>query len=402
MSNDAVVVQSLGSHRFSQLDALRGMSAAMVVFSHYVYLPRLTWIRQTHFELLALGHPSVLLFFVLSGFVLAMQASRKHKLGYIPYLIRRICRIYLPYIAVVVLGAICLALTYSGPVPSEGDWFNEIWQGPLSATDWLNHIALLGAFPGKVTPVIWSLIYEMRASLVFPFLFALLLPRSAIFAILLAIALSCVSFFFIRHDGDVIRLGFTGNYALTLHFLASFCIGASLAITREKWLPWFKSSAVVGLVSVVSLVLFFQGQKLIGALPGNVEQFVLDWLTMIASAGFICVAIASKSIARFLNWGPLSFLGKISYSLYLTHLVVLMTVVHLFNDPAAASYAIAASIVLTLPVAYLTYRYIEMPAHWLGIKLTKRAAEQSIPASHVNAGVGTGARVTGGVITNDK
>ncbi len=372
----------VGNHRFGQLDALRGLAAAMVVFSHYVYLPRLAWIRRTHFDLLALGHPSVLLFFVLSGFVLAIQVSRKPKLTYLSYMIRRICRIYLPYIAVTLLGALCIALIYDGPVTSEGDWFNEIWKGPLAISDWLNHFVLIGSFRGMVTPVVWSLIYEMRASIVFPFLFLLLQPRSAIFAIILAAILSCTSYFLVRNDGqDVIKLGFDGNYALTLHFLASFCIGAALAIKREKWIPWLRSVPAITVVSLLSLFLFFQGKQLTDRLPDAIQQFALDWLTMAASIGFIAVAIASKSIARCLCWTPLSVLGKISYSLYLTHLIVMMAVLHGFDSDRATPYAIFGAMVLTLPVAYLAYRYIEMPAHWLGIVITRNGANKSIPPS---------------------
>ncbi len=376
MSHDQPIIR----HRFEQLDALRGIAALMVVFSHYIALTALSWIASSHFHFLALGRPPVLLFFVLSGFVLAMQANSKRSMGYGSYLVRRICRIYLPYIVVIVIGAGCMTLTFHGTVPGAGDWLNGLWSGTLTEADWLNHLVLIGAFHPTVTPVVWSLIYEMRASIVFPLIFAILKSRSAIFSISFAGILSIISFSLVPHgEQDAARISWEGSYAMTFHYLACFCVGACLAIFRESWYQWLTQGIRMPTVFIASLLIFFAGSHITDHLPVAARQFTYDWLIMAASSGFISTAIASPKMAQHLSWAPLAFLGKISYSLYLTHIVLLLSIAHLSSFTDAQWWPIAVSIALTIPVAYLTYRYVEMPAHLLGISITKRIGNRSIP-----------------------
>lgn len=52
---------------------------------------------------------------------------------------------------------------------------------------------------------------------------------------------------------------------------------------------------------------------------------------------------------------PVAFLGTISYSLCLTHTIVLLAVIHLMHSPDPAWRAIAMAALLAIPVAALTH-----------------------------------------------
>jgi hypothetical protein len=88
--------------RLLELDALRGLAALMVPLYHPrllfgLHLPgfeHYLWSGPLH--ILVAGPEAVILFFVLSGFVLALPIVQRKQLPYHAYLIRRICRIYLP------------------------------------------------------------------------------------------------------------------------------------------------------------------------------------------------------------------------------------------------------------------------------------------------------------------
>jgi peptidoglycan/LPS O-acetylase OafA/YrhL len=63
------------------------------------------------------------------------------------------------------------------------------------------------------------------------------------------------------------------------------------------------------------------------------------------------------------------FLGRISYSLYLTHLIVIAAVVHAFAGAVPLAAALAAALPLSLLVADLCQRFVEAPGQQLGKRL---------------------------------
>src|ERR1017187_3352351 len=102
-------MQNAPSHRFRSLDALRGIAALVVVVQH-VMLALPDGIRgQLGFIELAFAMAArfaVMLFFVLSGFVLSLPYFAGKNLAYGPYLVRRFCRLYLPFAFAVLISAL--------------------------------------------------------------------------------------------------------------------------------------------------------------------------------------------------------------------------------------------------------------------------------------------------------
>ena len=154
--------------RFSvYLDALRFIAAIIVVLSHFAY-PRFTdgtyiWIRD-----LNLGSDAVIIFFVLSGFLIAYTADKKDT-TWQSYVFSRATRLYS-----VVVPAILLTITldYFGsriaPSVYDGWWFNDI--SPLSqifyaltfSNEWLGQGVRLGT-----NGPYWSLSYEAAYYILF-------------------------------------------------------------------------------------------------------------------------------------------------------------------------------------------------------------------------------------------
>lgn len=66
------------------------------------------------FSLFWNGHSAVILFFVLSGFVLSLPFFKgEYKFDYSRYLVKRICRIYIPYLIIIMLAIISKILLES-------------------------------------------------------------------------------------------------------------------------------------------------------------------------------------------------------------------------------------------------------------------------------------------------
>jgi peptidoglycan/LPS O-acetylase OafA/YrhL len=64
------------------------------------------------------------------------------------------------------------------------------------------------------------------------------------------------------------------------------------------------------------------------------------------------------------------YLGRISYSLYLVHLPILLALMHRFYGAAPAPVLIAGGIGVTFLVADLSNRFIERPSQMLGRRLS--------------------------------
>src|SRR5262249_53703841 len=117
------------------------------------------------------GRPFVLLFFVLSGFVLAVAIRSDPRFSYGAFVLKRVCRIYLPYAASLVLSIAIFALVRPDPIPGLTSWFNSTWSDGISETAIVENALLVGNVASStLNNVNWSLVYELRISLIFPLL----------------------------------------------------------------------------------------------------------------------------------------------------------------------------------------------------------------------------------------
>ena len=138
---------------FIVLDSLRGLAALAVVFWHLALVvfdapdgspywsgaELVKLFRISPLYPLIAGPEAVIVFFILSGFVLSLPWIRNHKVLYVPFLVKRVCRIYVPYL--ITIGLTFLACTQLGKqvVPGLGQWFNTPWQHNPNLTEIIQH-----------------------------------------------------------------------------------------------------------------------------------------------------------------------------------------------------------------------------------------------------------------------
>jgi peptidoglycan/LPS O-acetylase OafA/YrhL len=372
---------------FPQLDALRGIAALMVVINHFLLVSPLWWVPRSPLRVLALGHEAVILFFILSGFVLTLQLMSDRRIAYRDYAIRRICRIYLPYLAVLFAAFSAINLINIAPVKWAGSWFNDIWTGSFSGREILDHLLFIGQYKAnRVLPVIWSLIYEMRISLMMPLVVYCVSRFSARACLAAALSISVVSFLFAmgRNADETSSPSFSGDWAMTAHYLGMFIVGGTLARHRVTWQQWLAKGNRTMLVLAASLAFFFLSRLVLSITSGAVGQCIFDWCVVAGAAGMVCTAIASSRFTLMLARRPVVFLGTISYSLYLTHTVVLLAVIHLMPASGSAWRAITMAAVLVIPVAAVTHFVIERPSILLGKFLTGKSVAATSRANQTS------------------
>ncbi len=101
----------------------------------------------------------------------------------------------------------------------------------------------------------------------------------------------------------------------------------------------------------------------------------------LGAALMIALALGSPAWSRGLQRRPLLWLGRISYSLYLTHNIVLLAVVHAFHPMLDGPALVALVVVASLLVADLGYRLVEAPSIRLGRRLAGRGRRRPAQAA---------------------
>jgi peptidoglycan/LPS O-acetylase OafA/YrhL len=372
------------SHRLGWIDALRGWAALVVVLFHLSPSVLGPGIHMAIFRHIDLGKYGVLLFFLVSGYVIPMSLERHGDLR--RFWIGRLSRIYPAYLATI---AIVVAL--------------GAWRGGLlgHASMLLDPLGLRGA-----VRVFWTLSYEMIFYLVVSGLFAWRLHRHsawwatglALIALLAGPALP---------DGLLAGL-LAGRWtAAVLLALMAATIGAFLAgrnriggvlgmafvlLPAVNGHPSAKSTVVASWQGVLLLAVMFAGTALYRSPRTGVPALGVVGVSLVLAnpghalwAADVAAVAVTFGVAWVLRDRPiprvLGFLGRISYSLYLLHVVVLMLLARvvpgLAGRPVGLRLAVGlAFLALAMSVAWASYRLVEVPGQRFGRWLSDRVATQ--------------------------
>jgi len=289
------------------LEFFRGWAALMVVFAHY------HGIAHMDPGLLRFAFTGVDLFFVISGFVFAPYLFGR-LLQPVPFLIRRVFRIYPLY----VLALICYAALHWVHGAANDYFFTHLFF--LETTQSLD-IAFY------YNPAFWSLPPEVEFYLVLPLL-ALLMRRGSWFVWMAVAALLVhlmVAMEFPRH----LDPAHPGSWALlSVHLpglLIEFFIGACAWFLAQKnpstTTRW--GLLVAGVLSWLGLAWVFSSLFAAGGDQAIVENAWLRGnLGMLAALSYALVVSACvgwwPSPPSWIRQGALG-LGHLSYGLYLLH-----------------------------------------------------------------------------------
>lgn len=316
------------------MEGLRGLAVFLVFLVHYVTLaePRLlrdtlTWDLAN--SLRGIGHAGVDLFFVLSGYLIYGTLIVKVR-PVLPYLRRRVQRIYPAFLAVFVLY---LLLSWWFPQES------KIPQGVVTASLYLaaNLLLLPGLFPIEpMITVAWSLSYEMFYYLLVPGLIALLnLRQRTGFARMACFGAAAVFGFALAHwvEGGPVRL---------VMFVAGILLFETLALPQVPRLDR------LGLPALLA------GWVIIDQWAAGPLRYVVLFISFY----LLCLAAFQGNglTARLFCWTPLRWLGNMSYSYYLIHGLTLKAIFLVIGKmaPVAQTWNGATFWGLMVPIFTLT------------------------------------------------
>ena len=369
--------------RVGQLDSLRGLAALTVVFHHFMLISPpvagcylygqcedklVEALTFSPLHVFWAGREAVLLFFVLSGFVLSLPFfTSSMQVAYRSYVIKRIARIYIPYLAAVGFAIACVALFYRGGVSGLSVWFNFVGQPPIEPKLIVSHLVLIGAFDNQqYDPVLWSLVQEMRISLFFPLIVYCVAKFPAKMILACAFLLSTLSF-----AGGLVAVRMQwnpGDYLDTFHYAGMFASGAVLARNMSRVVDVVrglnKRQRLIGAAAASLAYTYCSWSVLIGPLAASPLGWRVsgDWIVSLGVCGIIAWSVASNRARALLALRPIQFLGRISYSLYLYHAVILVALLNALYGRMPMVFLLPLAFVLALAISTVSYHFVERPS----------------------------------------
>ena len=375
-------VSASKANRFTELEGLRAIAAAIVVFYHaaLIFYPGFfygvgnSWapVQNMRFEDNLYQHPlaglmsgtfAVGIFFVLSGFVLSIGYFKKKDSSVISKLAaKRYLRLMVPAAASVMIAWAVMTLGWSRSMNevsavTHSGWLSHLWNVSPDFFRALYQGTVASFTAGEVyyNPVLWTISQEFIGSfLVFgvALLFSSSKYRWVVYGVLL----------YVLSNGWL--LGF-----ITGMILADLYVHKEVVFKKlnSKWtyllllvgvvLGGFPSGELSSpLYKLMEIPKFTLGQQL---------AFHITW-----GATFVVMSVlALPRLRNFMAHPMISRFGKYTYSLYLIHMPVLFTVctgTFLLALPIgfnkAAVIAVVATWAVLIPAVYLFERYVDAPA----------------------------------------
>ena len=338
-------------HYIPELDGIRAVAVLLVITAH---------IHSAATMHRAGGHYGVVIFFVLSGYLITSISLREEKnrgrLSFAGFYIRRTFRIFPVYYFVLALYAVLiLGLHISA---DKGPAFRYAMPYYLL---YMQEVPYFLHNTGKTYPFYqsWSLGIEEKFYFTWPFICFGLLRSRRLWRIPVAVTLIIV----------------TAVSGVFFNSYTSILFGCLLALLLQS--SWARSVAtrgsLVGCYLIPSLLIALH----VFVLP-HLHGYPLDPLYATLVALWIGFLLHGESVVgKLLSFPPLVMIGKFSYSIYLIHVLCLNAVEKVFPNPIVTY---LGTVVLATAIAGVLHVLLEQPMIKIGRRLARGRLRPAIVA----------------------
>ena len=362
---------------FHSLDALR-FFAFLKVFIFHIPLffvaadqPLMAW-YSNHIQ--HGGGVGVSFFFTLSGFLIAyILTTEKLKTGTINirrFILRRGLRIW-PLYYLGVLLALFIPYEIAQTIGFHTNWggYDPDWRFSLTFLE--NYKSLIMDQSPKTTPlpVFWSLCIEIQFYAVWMIVIYFIKRKAIPYFMLIAIL---ASWFFRAYSNTFWQNEIIVNNDLFTnmdYFAISGLLGYFVAVNRERvvqfvkcipqWIQWVYLAGVILLMFNLKTVFMHDIAWL------NLLKFTIQ---AVIFTGVILIFIPEKSIVKIADTSILTKLGKLSYGLYVYHIIWIHVIFRIYRNHEIVldnwlNYFsfMFITFVGTVITAYFSYRFFERP-----------------------------------------
>jgi len=342
--------------QIKNLTGIRGLAALWVALFHFQSTAVVATLKLG--PVIGGGALGVDIFFVLSGLILAITYAPRFALQgfswslFGDFVIRRFARIYPLHLATFLVMFVSWEVAAQNNYNFRGLVINDWWSALCNLL--LMHAWGLTRQLSWNSPS-WSVSAEWFAYLaVFPFCVIVMTKRSAAqaMAVAMTVWLLFLGYVFAFRGGELSQVTTDGVLRIIPEFLAGYA--TYRVVTGSRRLPSGNLSTLLGLSGLIVILL----------LPPVALTLLLPAILLL----MIGLYRGGQFVDRVFGNAVVVFLGEISYSIYMTHIFVLIIanqiVRHLTVAPTAthACLILLAEVIATLSLGYLGYCLLEAPA----------------------------------------
>ncbi|WP_096700265.1 acyltransferase [Magnetospirillum sp. 15-1] len=354
-----------------ELDGVRGMAALIVVFGHFMIFS-----RPVNDFMGPFAKQGVWLFFILSSYLLATILSSQlnsgnYKAVIASYFSKRVCRIFPMYIATL-FTLLCIPAF-------------ERFMFAASGFSFIDHVTL--RWPKGV---FWSISAEFEYYFILPLIVVACgaMKEKHRPKLIMAVVAAAIA------DAVYLYANMNPGWSQHPHFyvyLPIFLFGTALGLGKvcvdNGVLPQPSPRTALRclLTGLVLLAIDFQPiRSLLQPVLGNLDQIFAQSSTAGAAWALIMVGIVwgPQRLSEPFRWKGLRYVGVVSYSVYMTHILVFSVLAPLTLPSVGFAASLVIFIAGILALSGLTYVVIEAPfirlAHIGGRTATRTKASQPL------------------------
>lgn len=333
------------------LDGFRGYAILLVIIGHF------------YRDIIKVAQFGVTLFFFVSGFLitklLIYEYDKANTVHLKEFYLRRFFRLY-PALLFMLLISVVVILTYGYPLI-----ITDILAGIFYFTNYFL-VYFKPVLPAEnyplVSGVLWSLSVEEHFYLLFPFLFLLLFgKKNGIFSIVLLALLFLFLIVKILVFTQVPYSDATRIIYFTTHCrVDSILFGCLAAIwmysgSSQRYMNALKSKAI----AIVALIVLLLTELMPFPFFQNTLKYTFEGICFLLIIPGFQFREQNGWMRRIVENKVMTYVGKLSYSLYLFHWVA-RAIVNLYI-PQKGIYWYVLGIAMTIVLSLISFYYVEKP-----------------------------------------
>jgi peptidoglycan/LPS O-acetylase OafA/YrhL len=375
-----------GPQRLVGIDVLRAAAIAGVLANHLrealFWSPPQSAVAHAAWKLAGVGNYGVVLFFAISGFVIAGTIIRRDgtlaqmRIG--AFYRRRVARIGPALAFSLAIGALALLIASRTPPANLAIIFGNAAFTPVFwlsiATFTFNYLRFHAVlFSGQDWGAHWGVLWSLSVEEQFYLLFPLLARRVAATPARLFAALALCVVAGVGSRWMLARSTAPGVWPmLTPHYLDILGLGVAaaalprVAIARQ----WAMRGASLGLAVMI-----------LAPVP---QSRIASPILVALGAVLVMLSCQNGAVFTGLIWRPLARIGRVSYGMYLFHYLVLWPLIPVLHGMAFLP-ALAVFVAAVTLAAEVSFRIVEQPAaRWVLNRWSAlRREPRSVPSAPI-------------------
>ncbi len=320
-------------------------------------------------------------FFVISGFlitgILLTEHERTDNISLKNFYIRRALRLMPVYALFIVLNLLINPLHFQGMPTAAAVAAVYLCDLDL-ALGW-------GKTFGSGLQIAWSLSVEEKFYLFWPTLMKSVYRHLPIVGLLIIIFCLAWRAYLIVHGANWLRL--SAGFDTKIDALIFGCLSA-IVLNNSQVRPWLERHLRHGWLSLTLAIASLYYVRGMGHPDGatSLQDKLLYWdmrlplFGILFSVLIVCMSVQPKSLmTKFFSLPPVMWLGKISYSLYLWHMMAFLLVIEHFKASPAFRFDMeVCDYIGALIFAAVSYYFVEKP--FLNLKERFQTRSESLPS----------------------